>query len=100
MTTGFGVELSDSGPKDPKRVLSTSFCEPFRDVIELSLSRDRNAVAIWQDRVSESGFGGGYQTVKRFVRKLCGNQPLQPRAVILTAPGEEGAWLPSPRRLC
>jgi transposase len=42
-----------------------------------------------RDLVSESGFRGGYQTVKRFVRKLRGNQPLQPRAVILTAPGEE-----------
>ncbi len=89
VTTGFGVELSDSRPKDPKRALSTSFCEPFREAIELGLSRDRNAVAIWQDLVSESGFRGGYQTVKRFVRKLRGNQPLQPRAVILTAPGEE-----------
>jgi len=39
--------------------------------------------------LSESGFQGGYQTVKRFVRKLGGNQPPQPRAVILTAPGEE-----------
>jgi hypothetical protein len=37
--------------------------------------------------VSESGFKGGYQTVKRFVRKLRGNQPPQPRAVIITAPG-------------
>src|SRR5260370_41642851 len=46
VTTGFGVGLSDSRPKDPKRALSTSFCEPFRDVIELSLSRDRNATAI------------------------------------------------------
>jgi len=98
--TGFGVELSGSERKSPKCVSSTSFCEPFRDVIELSLSRDRNAMAIWQDLVSESGFRGGYQTVKRFVRKLCGNQPLQPRAVILTAPGEEGAWLPSTRRVC
>jgi len=89
VTTGFGVELSDSRPKAAKRALSTSFCEPFRDAIELSLSRDRNAMAIWQDLVSESGFRGGYQTVKRFVRKLRGNQPLQPRAVILTAPGEE-----------
>jgi transposase len=89
VTTGFGVELSGSGPKDPKHALSTSFCEPFRDAIELSLSRDRNAMAIWQDLVSESGFRGGYQTVKRFVRKLRGNRPLQPRAVIVTAPGEE-----------
>ncbi len=41
VTTGFGVELSDSRPEDAKRALSTSFCEPFRDAIELSLSRDR-----------------------------------------------------------
>jgi hypothetical protein len=60
VTTGFGVELSDSRPPNPKPALSTSFCEPFREAIELSLSRDRNAVAIWQDLVSESGFRGGY----------------------------------------
>jgi len=87
--TGFGVKLSDSERKSPKPVPSPSFCEPFREAIELGLSRGRNAMAIWQDLVSESGFGGGYQTVKRFVRKLRGNQPAQPRAVILTAPGEE-----------
>src|SRR5260370_11910943 len=34
VTTGFGVELSASRPKDPKRALSPSFCEPFRDAIE------------------------------------------------------------------
>jgi hypothetical protein len=89
VTTGFGVELSASKAKDPKHTLSTSFCEPFREAIELGLSRERNAMAIWQDLVSESGFNGGYQTVKRFVRKLRGNQPAQPRAVIVTSPGEE-----------
>lgn len=89
VTTGFGVELNASKAKDPKHTLSTSFCEPFREAIELGLSRERNAMAIWQDLVSESGFSGGYQTVKRFVRKLRGNQPAQPRAVIVTAPGEE-----------
>src|SRR5437016_9748728 len=56
VTTGFGVELSDSEPKAPQPVPSTSFCEPFRDAIELGLSRDRNAMAIWQDLVSENGF--------------------------------------------
>src|SRR5258707_11058633 len=30
VTTGFGVEFSVSRPKDPKRALSTSVCEPFR----------------------------------------------------------------------
>ena len=89
MTTGFGVELSDSEQESPHPVPSTSLCEPFRDAIELGLSQGRNAMAIWQDMVSESGFDGGYQTVKRFVRKLRGNQPPQPRAVIITAPGEE-----------
>ena len=89
VTTGFGVELSASEQQPPQPVPSTSLCEPFRDAIELGLSKGRNAMAIWQDLVSESGFDGGYQTVKRFVRKLRGNQPPQPRAVIITAPGEE-----------
>src|SRR5438445_1698603 len=82
VTTGFGVELEAENAK-------RSVCEPFREAIELGLSRGRNATAIWQDLVSESGFSGGYQTVKRYVRKLHGKQPLQPRAVIRTGPGEE-----------
>ena len=89
VTTGFGVELNASEQQPPQPVPSTSLCEPFRDAVELGLSQGRNAMAIWQDLVSESGFRGGYQTVKRFVRKLRGNQPPQARAVILTAPGEE-----------
>ena len=89
VTTGFGVELNPSEQQPPQPVPSPSLCEPFRDAIELGLSQGRNAIAIWQDLVSESGFRGGYQTVKRFVRKLRGNQPPQPRAVIITAPGEE-----------
>jgi hypothetical protein len=43
-----------------------------RDAIELGLSRGRNAMAIWQDLVDTRGFAGGYQSVKRFVRKLLG----------------------------
>jgi transposase len=89
VTTGFCAETSASDAENPQPIPSTSFCEPYRDAIELGLSRGRNAMAIWQDLVSEHGFRGGYQTVKRFVRKLRGNQPPQPRAVIVTAPGEE-----------
>ncbi len=66
-----------------------SACEAHREAIELGLSRGRNARAIWQDLVSESGFSSSYQSVQRFVRKLGGNQQPQARAVILTAPGEE-----------
>jgi transposase len=87
VTTGFGVGLSDVKSENPKP--TPSACEPFREFIELGLSRDRNAMAIWQDLVAEAGFRGGYGTVKRFIRKLRGNQPVEARAVIVTAPGEE-----------
>jgi len=68
---------------------SASVCAPFRDAIEAGLSRGRNAMAIWQDLVDGCGFSGGYQSVKRFVRKLVGGTPKQACAVIETAPGEE-----------
>ena len=59
---------TDSGPPDR----SPSACEPYRERIEQGLARGRNAMAIWQDLVSDHGFAGGYQTVRRFVRKLRG----------------------------
>jgi transposase len=89
VTTGLGVELSDVGRGNHKPAPSLRACEPFREAIELGLSRGRNAVAIWHDLISENGFSGGYQTVKRFVHKLRGTQPLTPRAVIVTEPGQE-----------
>src|SRR5947208_4884367 len=88
--TDFGVELSGKEPESSKAVGSASTCEPYREIIELGLSRDRNAMAIWQDLVSDCGFQGGYQSVRRFAYKLRGAQVPQARAVILTAPGEEG----------
>jgi hypothetical protein len=58
----------------PAPKVSVSACEPFRQTIELGLSRSRNAMAIWQDLVTDYGFSGGYQSVKRFVRKLSGGR--------------------------
>jgi hypothetical protein len=87
VTTGSGVAC-EGAEVSSQRLPSGSTCEPFREAIELGLSRGRNAMAIWQDLVAEQGFPGAYQTVKRFVRKLRGNPPPQARAVILTAPGE------------
>jgi len=46
-------------------------------------------MAIWRDLVAETGFDGGYGTVKRFVRKLRGHQPLEARAIIITALGSK-----------
>jgi transposase len=88
--TDFGVGLSGREPENSKGVGSASTCEPYREIIELGLSRDRNARAIWQDLVSDYGFQGGYQSVRRFAYKLRGAQVPQARAVILTAAGEEG----------
>jgi len=81
--TGFGVGLNDVSSS------KLSFCEPFREAIELGLSRGRNARAIWQDLVADHGFPAGYLSVQRFVRQVRGKQPVQARAVISTAPGEE-----------
>jgi transposase len=68
---------------------SASACAVHRDTIEVGLSRGRNAMAIWQDLVDTCGFTGGYQSVKRFVRKLVGSPSKEACAVIETAPGEE-----------
>ena len=68
---------------------SASVCEPYRELIEQGLARGRNAMAIWQDLISDHGFPGGYETVKRFVRKLRGSPLPQAVGIILTAAGEE-----------
>jgi transposase len=74
---------------DSAVVTSPSACEPYREVIDLGLSRGRNAMAIWQDLVSEYGFASSYQSVQRFVRKRRGTQTPEARVVIVTAAGQE-----------
>jgi transposase len=81
----------DSEPVEaPVGTASASHCAPFLEFIELSLSKGRNAKAIWQDLVDDHGFTGRYASVKRFVRKLRGVSAAEARAVIVTPPGEEG----------
>src|SRR5437660_7336928 len=90
VTTDFIRPFSEKPPLQlPGPDPSVSACEPYRETIELGLSRGRNAMAIWQDMVSGYGFSGGYQTVQRFVRKLRGSQGPEPVGIIVTAPGEE-----------
>ena len=67
-----------------------SKCEPYRELIEVARRAGRNAMAIYQDLVSDHGFGGGYASVKRFVRRLGGERTPEAHPVIVTAPGEEG----------
>lgn len=62
---------------------SESASEAYRELIELELSRGRNAMGIWQDLVDRHGFAGGYQSVKRFVRKLRGAVSPEARVIIV-----------------
>jgi transposase len=86
VTTDFGGAPDGETASPPA---SASACAVHRDAIELGLSRGRNAMAIWQDLVDARGFTGGYQSVKRFVRKLLGSPSKEACSVIQTAPGEE-----------
>ena len=80
----------DSSPvAPPGRSPTASACEPYIDFVELSLSKGRNAKAIYQDLVDLHGFQGRYQSVKRFVRHLLKRPRAQPASVIVTPPGEE-----------
>jgi hypothetical protein len=73
-----------SAPSAP----SASVCEAYRELIEQGLALGRNGKAIWQDLVSDHGFTGDYQAVKRFVRKLQSRLP-EAAGIILTVMGEE-----------
>jgi transposase len=63
--------------------------EAYREMIELELSRGRNAMGIWQDLVDKHGFTSSYQSVQRFVLKLRGSVSPEARVIIETKPGEE-----------
>jgi transposase len=80
---------AEAAVPQPSRSPSASACEVHRELIELWLSRGRNAKAIWQDLVDDHGFTGRYQSVKRFVRQLRGTPAAEACAIIETAPGEE-----------
>src|ERR1039457_6416487 len=91
-----GTARATSKPANENEVITdsavvpgSSACEPYREAIELGISRGRNARAIWQDLVSEYGFASSYQSVQRFVRKRHGTQTPEARVVIVTAPGQE-----------
>jgi len=93
-TVGKYLRLADSKPAisppgseaDPaaKPAISTlgstagrqSLCLPWEPQIEAAVSVGLSAQRIYQDLVSEHGFSGSYQAVKRFVRQLRQTQPL------------------------
>jgi len=64
-----------------------SDCEAYRAVVEAKLDQGLSAQRIFQDLV-EDGFKGGYDSVKRFVRRLGRSSPL-PFRRMECGPGEE-----------
>jgi transposase len=87
VSTDFGCPPTNPSP--PGRAPSASACEPYRDLIEQAVARGRNAMAIYQDLVSDHSFGAKYASVRRFVTRLREHQPPDARVVIVTEPGQE-----------
>jgi hypothetical protein len=56
VTTGFLPEVM---PPEQAGRRSVGVSEAYREMIELELSRGRNAMGIWQDLVDAHGFAGG-----------------------------------------
>ena len=65
-----------------------STAAPYRSAIVEKLDRGLSYQRIWQDLVEEYGFGGSYESVKRFAREL--DQPRRAVGVYHSPPGEEG----------
>ena len=81
-------------PRPPVESVATGYsptpsaCEPHRDWIEAQVRLGRNATAIYQELVDQRGFTYGYNSVKRFCRRLRTQEPKQfDRLEFL--PGEE-----------
>jgi transposase len=78
------------GPAPPPgRAPTASACEPYRELIEQALSRGRNAMAIYQDLVSDHGFTAKYASIRRFVCRLRRTPAPAAHPVIETPPGQE-----------
>src|SRR5579872_3941614 len=89
-TAEVSTDSETPGTPPPSRAPGASACEPYRALIVDAVRRGRNAMAIWQDLVDDHGFPARYASVRRFVAALREHAAVEPRAIIVTAPGEEG----------
>ena len=74
----------------PGRAPAASACEPYREIIERAVGLGRNAMAIYQDLVSEHGLRAKYASVRRFVARLRAQELPEAHVVIHTEAGQEG----------
>jgi transposase len=80
--TGSGITVQTRPPGPGSTV------EPYREIVEAKLKAGLDATRIHLDLRCDHGFGGGYDSVKRFVRKLRDAHP-QVFARIEVPPGQE-----------
>jgi len=79
---------SSSGERRRTSAGRNSQCEGHREVIVAKLQGGLTAQRVWQDLAAEHGFTGGYDSVKRFVRRL-GRSTGWPYRRMECAAGEE-----------
>jgi len=80
-----------AGPGSKPAKVSTgpgSAAESYRAVIEAAVARGFTAQRIWQDLREQYGYGHGYASVKRFVRRLKRERP-EVADVLEHPPGQE-----------
>ena len=86
-----GAELS-MGSKRAKVTAGSpsggSLCSAYHEYVESRLAQGFSAQRIYQDLVLERDFAGGYESVKRYARKLSDRSEL-PFRRMETAPGKE-----------
>jgi transposase len=87
------AKVFPGSPSNPAKVFSgsalpaRSTAAPYREAILEKLDQDLSLQRIWQDLVEEFGYGGSYESVKRYVRRL--DRPRRAVGVYHSAPGEE-----------
>lgn len=65
----------------------TSILDPYKDFIQIQVSKELNATRIFQD-IKDQGYTGSYGTVKQYVAKINKN-PSKAYMVLHSLPGEE-----------
>lgn len=83
-----GSEASKQATPPTGSSSQPSQCEPFREIILAKLEVGLSAQRIWQDLRADHGFAHGYDSVKRFVRRLGQTRPL-PFRRMECEPGEQ-----------
>jgi len=68
---------------------TTSRCEPYRSIIEDKIGLGLTAQRIYQDLVAEYGYTDSYYSVRRFVKRVDGNEAPLPFRRMECAAGDE-----------